>query len=118
MSFTCVIDWRTLADWRERVNTQFKAVRSISMIRKPETESLRLETVFLLLPTEHNKLTLQWQGPHEVQQVVNQMYSKFCVKGKTKISHAKLLKLYHERADKAADITLQPDVAGMVVIGP
>ena len=40
------------------------------------------------------------------------------VKGKTKIYHANLLKLYHERADNAADITLQPDVAGMAVIDP
>ena len=28
------------------------------------------------------------------------------------------MKLYHERADNAADITLQPDVAGMAVIDP
>ena len=46
MSLTCVIDWGTFADWRERVYTQHKAVRSISMIRKAETESSRLETEF------------------------------------------------------------------------
>ena len=40
------------------------------------------------------------------------------VKGKTKIYHANLLKLYHERAYKATDITLQTDVAGMVVFDP
>ena len=43
---------------------------------------------------------------------------KICVKGKTKIYHANLLKLYHERADTAADIKFQPDVAGMAVIDP
>ena len=41
-----------------------------------------------------------------------------CVNGKTKIYHANLLKLYHERADNAADITLQLDVAGRAVIDP
>ena len=41
-----------------------------------------------------------------------------CVNGKTKIYHANLLKLYHERADNAADITLQPDVACMALIDP
>ena len=36
MSFICVIDLGTLADWRERVDMQLKAVRNISMIRKPD----------------------------------------------------------------------------------
>ena len=51
------------------------------------------DRVLLLLPMGHNKLTLQWQGPHDVQEVVNRMDYKICVKGKTKIYHANLLKL-------------------------
>ena len=45
MSLTCIINCRTLADWCGSVCTQLK-VRSISMIRQPETESSRLETEF------------------------------------------------------------------------
>ena len=66
------------------------------------------DRVLLLLSMEHNKLMIQRQEPHEVQEVVNLMDYKICVKGKTKIYHANLLKLYHERADNAADIMLQP----------
>ena len=77
--------------------------------KENQTVNPRLETVLLLLPMEYNKLTLQWQEPHEVQEVVNQMDDNICVKGKTKIYHANLLKLYHERADNTA-ITIQPDV--------
>ena len=39
------------------------------------------------------------------------MYDNIFVKGKTKIYHANLLKLFHERAENTADITLQLDVA-------
>lgn len=50
------------------------------------------QKVLLLLPTEHNKLTLQWKGPYEITEVVNKMDYKINVNGKTKIYHASLLK--------------------------
>ena len=56
MFLTCVSDWRTLANWRERVYMQLKAVRKISMIRKQDRKFKGGDRVLLLLPMEHNKL--------------------------------------------------------------
>ena len=57
------------------------------------------QKVLVLLPTEHNKLTLQWRGPYEITEVINKMDFKINIAGKTKIYHANLLKLYLERQE-------------------
>lgn len=57
------------------------------------------QKVLVLLPTEHNKLTLQWKGPYEIIDVINKMDYKINVGGKTKIYHANLLKRYLERQE-------------------
>ena len=59
------------------------------------------QKVLVLLPTEHNKLTLQWKGPYEITEVINKMDYKINIAGKTKIYHANLLKLYLERQEAA-----------------
>ena len=69
------------------------------------------QKVLVLLPTEHNKLTLQWKGPYEIIKVINKMDYKISIKGKTKIYHANLLKRYLERQD--AD---QVQTVGIAVI--
>ena len=66
------------------------------------------QRVLVLLPTEHNKLTLQWKGPYEIIEVINKMDYKIKVGGKTKIYHANLLKRYLERQED--------DTAGIAVI--
>ena len=58
------------------------------------------QTVLVLLPTEHNKLTLQWKGPYEIIDVINKMDYKINIWGKTKIYHANLLKRYLERQEE------------------
>ncbi|XP_013382645.1 uncharacterized protein LOC106153310 [Lingula anatina] len=55
------------------------------------------EKVLLLLPTDHNKLTLQWKGPFEVAEVVNKWDCRVSVNGKMKTYHVNLLKKYLER---------------------
>ncbi len=55
------------------------------------------QKVYILLPTDHNKLLLQWKGPYEVVEVLNRMDYKVKVDGKDKIYHANLLKLYIPR---------------------
>ena len=77
--------------------------------------------VLVLLPTEHNELTLQWKGPSEVVELVNRMDYKVKVHGKTKVYHANLLKRYFERSDDLTGTsTLQQglDVASIAVIDP
>ena len=50
------------------------------------------EKVLVLLPTDHNKLLMQWKGPFEVSSVVGLNDYKVKVKGKEKVYHANLLK--------------------------
>jgi len=55
------------------------------------------DKVLVLLPTDHNKLLMQWKGPFEVSSVVGLSDYKVKVKGKDKVYHANLLKKYFER---------------------
>ena len=55
------------------------------------------DKVLLLLPTDSNKLLLQWKGPYEVVEVVNRMDYKIDVNGVVSTYHAKMLKQYVER---------------------
>ena len=55
------------------------------------------DKVLVLLPNEHNKLTLKWRSLYMVKEFINRMDCKVKVKGKIKISHSNLLKQYFER---------------------
>ena len=55
--------------------------------------------MLVLLPTDHNKLLMQWKGPFEVSAVVGLDDYKVKVKGKEGVYHANLLKKYFERKD-------------------
>ena len=55
------------------------------------------DKVLLLLPSESNKVFLQWNCPYEVLEVVNVMNYKINVKGVVNTYPANMLKLYVER---------------------
>ena len=61
------------------------------------------EKVLILLPTDHNKLLMQWKGPFEVSSVIGLNDYKVKVKGKEKVYHANLLKKYYEREETTAE---------------
>ncbi|PIK58475.1 hypothetical protein BSL78_04608 [Apostichopus japonicus] len=61
------------------------------------------DLVLLLLPTDNNKLLLQWKGPFEIEQRVGKNDYKVKQAGKTKIYHANLLKRYVTRAQYHKD---------------
>ena len=71
------------------------------------------QKVLVLLPTDHNKLLLQWKGPYEVTEVVGRCDYKVSVKEKSKIYHANLLKQYEERHEEnvetAAVAVIEPE---------
>ena len=50
------------------------------------------DKALVLLPTDHNKLLMQWKGPFEVSAVVGLNDYRVRVKGKERVSHANLLK--------------------------
>ena len=65
------------------------------------------QRVLALLPTDHNKLTLQWKGPYEVQKVLNKMDYRVNVDGKIKVYHANLLKRYCNRDEDLAGVAIE-----------
>jgi hypothetical protein len=62
--------------------------------------------VLLLLPTQHNKLQLEWQGPYKVLGEKGGHTYKVLVKGKTKVFHANLLKRYVNREEPVVVATV------------
>ena len=61
------------------------------------------DKVLILLPTDNNKLLMQWKGPHEVVGIVSKNDYRVKVMGKEKTYHANLLKLYIEREGLGKD---------------
>ena len=45
------------------------------------------DKVLILLPTDANKLLMQWKGPYEVVEVISEYNYKIKVRGKVKVYH-------------------------------
>ena len=67
------------------------------------------DKVLLLLPTDRNKLLLQWKGPYEVVEVVNRMDYKIDVNGVVSTYHANMLKQYVERRNELSHCLLSAE---------
>ena len=76
--------------------------------------------VNILLPTDHNKLLLQWKGSYDVVEVLNRINYKADVNGKKKVLHANLLKLYIPRddSDQTGDTDEVDAAASVAIIEP
>ena len=59
------------------------------------------DKVLLLLPTDNNKLLMQWKGPYVIQEVVGLNDYKVKVGGGLKTYHANLLKKYVNRKEQS-----------------
>ncbi|XP_067684362.1 uncharacterized protein [Haliotis asinina] len=57
------------------------------------------DEVLVLLPTDHNKLLLQWKGPYKVSAVRGQADYQVQMEDKERILHANLLKRYVKRVE-------------------
>ena len=65
---------------------------------KARNRSLKVgDKALVLLPTDNNKLLLQWKGPFAVTKKVNRVDYQLNMQGKMKIYHVNLLKKYIER---------------------
>ena len=60
------------------------------------------QKVLVLLPTDSNKLVLQWKTPYVIKEVVNSMDYKVEIEGNLKILHTNILTAYQER--KASEV--------------
>ena len=68
-----------------------------------------MDEVLLLLPTESNKLLLQWKGPYEVVEIVNRMDYRVDVYGVVGTYHANMLKQYVERKNVTSHCLLSAE---------
>ena len=59
--------------------------------------------VLILLPTDHNKLLMEWKGPYEVVEQVAKHDYRLLIRGKLKVFHTNMLKEYVSRLDKGQE---------------
>ncbi|XP_062590636.1 uncharacterized protein LOC134252230 [Saccostrea cucullata] len=57
------------------------------------------EKVLVLLPSDSNKLLMQWKGPFQIVKKIGKVDYQLDVKGKVKTYHANMLKRYVERCE-------------------
>ena len=68
--------------------------------KKSKSRSFEVnDDVLILLPTDGNKLSMQWLSPYKVIGKIGKCDYKVGVKGKTKIFHTNLLKKYISRPE-------------------
>ena len=67
------------------------------------------EKVLVLLPTDSNKLVLQWKGLYEIKEVVNRMAYKVDTEGNLKILHTNILTAYQEREASEVGMTVHEE---------
>ncbi|XP_042144991.1 uncharacterized protein LOC121835113 [Ixodes scapularis] len=68
--------------------------------KKTVTRQLRPgDLVLILLPSDHNKLIMQWKGPFEVSSRRNEVDYELDVGGRKKVFHVNMLKKYEERLE-------------------
>ena len=110
---TCQEAHRALQKSAERYKHQYD--------KKSKERSFEVgDKVLLLLPTDRNKLLLQWKGPFNVVTELSPTDYRIDLNGKMKVLHINLLKKYHERQDVSSLShfleTTEPDVAATAVI--
>ena len=77
------------------------------MTERQETDTLKVnDQVLIILPTDGNKLLMQWKGPYRVKEKLGRCDYRLDVDGKIKPFHANLLKKYvsRDRADTSGSI--------------
>ena len=64
------------------------------------------DKVILLLPTDSNKLLLQWRGPFEKVEALNRVDYRVIVNGYIHTYHSNILRLYVERKTEVSHCLL------------
>ena len=72
--------------------------------RKSRSRSLKVgDRALILLPTDKNKLLVQWNGPFKVTEKMSPHDYRLDINGKTKTFNINLLKQYIARGDEEAN---------------
>ena len=97
---TCELAKSELQKSKQRY-TKYYNLKARNRSLKPDDQ------VLIMLPTDHNKLLLQWKGPFKVIEKVNPYDYKLDINGKVKTFHINMLKQYIARdQDQAASLTV------------
>nr|XP_006823664.1 PREDICTED: uncharacterized protein LOC100372741 [Saccoglossus kowalevskii] len=71
------------------------------------------QTVLILLPTDSNKLLMQWKGPYEIDSVIGVNDYRVKVRGQYKTYHANLLTKYIQRNEQSSEAADNLPVLGI-----
>lgn len=84
--------------------------------RKARNRSLQVgDKALILMPTDNNKLLLQWKGPFDVVKKVIRVDYQLNIQGKVKTFHINLLKKYVERLQyETVNVVTDESVFGIV----
>ena len=121
-------EYQYTIDLRERLETTLDAAQQ--ELRKSMARSTKYynrksrdrkfrpgEKVLLLLPTDHNKMLLQWKGPFSVVHKLSDQDYRLDMNGKIKTFHANILKKYIEREVDVSQEKAQPNSEANTEIG-
>ena len=94
---TCELAQQELAKAQSRQRKYFN--------QKAKERSFRVgDKVLVLLPTNQNKLLLQWKGPFEIIEKVRDNDYRIQMEGRTNLFHANMLKQYHSREEESSQV--------------
>ena len=97
---------------RENLEKASKRYRGYYNLKtKPRNMSVG-DKVLVLLPSDNNKLLLQWKGPYKIIKKVNKVDYQIEINGKVRCYHANMLKLYVER-ETSESVDTVPCVNGV-----
>lgn len=88
---------------QEELNKNSKKYKTYYDSKAKDRQFKKGEEVLLLLPSDNNKLLMQWKGPFTVMEKVNAVDYKVNIKGKIKTYHGNMLQRYYRRLSKDKD---------------
>ncbi|CAC5374158.1 unnamed protein product [Mytilus coruscus] len=108
---------RTMAEYATENEKKAKQRQKLYYDRKSRDRKLEVgQKVLILLPTHTSKLLASWKGPFVVTDKVSPADYKVKVRGKDKVFHVNMLKLWHERVYDNEDNSVPTDIAACLNI--
>ena len=82
---------------QEQLGKSSKRYKYYADMKKKDRQFQQGDEVLLLLPTDKNKLIMQWKGPFVITEKLNPFDYKVNINGKVKTYHGNMLMKYHRR---------------------
>ena len=103
--YACIIDLRERMEEGIKVTHESlqKAQRRYKKYYDRKAKQRKFQEgdeVLIMLPTDANKLLMQWKGPFKIEKKMEPNDFKIIIDGKSKVYHASMLKKYTKREEK------------------